>query len=592
MVAHYLVRMRTTALLALFSFLVACAASPANLARRPLPAAPLPAAAPTRDAPSHPDLDYTVRRVERGIVVELAFEGAVEGRSPLSLPSAWAGEKELYKDLQGLEATSPGARIETTSDPARPVVVHPPGAMVTIRYELPMRPELEAIDEHLSYRVLVQKHYLHAIGHALWVTPASVETRACSIHIRWTGFEQGAAVANSFGTQESEQTFTETVDHLRHAVFVVGDFRVHEATIRGKKVAIALRGKWGFQDGDLVNLVSRVVDVERAFFKDDDFDRYLVTLIPTGRGCCSYGGTGLTDSFATFVSSDLPIERRMIHLLSHELFHTWNGRRIGRQSPEELVYWFSEGFTDYYAELLSFRAGLTSLPEYVEAIDSTLRQYHLSTAKNARNEDIRSGFWSSRAVERLPYQRGLLLALLWNDRIRARGRGASLDDMMRDLFGEARDHGTVVSAEAVDRLIRPYLSEGVLPDIGKYVDRGETVPAVPGALGPCVKLTEVPIGPFDLGFDEKATDAAGVVSGVVKGGAAERAGLRNGMKIRRSRWSSDPTKKATLTVIDKKRERTIEYFPQGTPVKVPQYRIDEKAYARDPARCEAPIKGQ
>lgn len=591
MIAHYLVRMRSTALLPLVLLLVACAAAKVAPGRRPPVVTPSPAAS---SAPSAPvaDLDYIVRRVEQGLVLELTFQGQDDGRTHLVLPNAWAGERELYKDLRGLEATSPGAHIEAGSDPAQPVVVHPPGATVSIRYELTKQPELESIDEHLSYRVLVQRDYFHAIGHALWVTPASFEKKPCSIRIRWEGFPPGAAVANSFGTGAKEQTFRETTDHLRHAVFVVGDFRVHDATIRGKKIAIALRGKWGFRDEELVDLVSRVVDVERAFFRDDDFDRYLVTLIPTGRDCCSYGGTGLTDSFATFVSSNLPIERRMTHLLSHELFHTWNGRRIGRQSPEELVYWFSEGFTDYYAELLSFRAGLTSFPEYVEAIDAVLRQYHLNPAKTAGNEDIQKGFWKSRAVERLPYQRGLLLAMLWNDRVRSQGKGASIDDMMRDLFAEARDRGTVVSAETVDRLMRPYLPDGVSADIGKYVDNGEIVPVAPGALGPCVKLTEASIGPFDLGFDEKATDAAGVVTGVVKGGAAERAGLRNGMKLRRSRWSSDPTKKATLTVIDKKRERTIEYFPQGKPVKVPQYRIDEKAYAVDPARCEAPAKGR
>jgi predicted metalloprotease with PDZ domain len=571
--------------------LVACSA-PRGVAR-PRTSPPVTSGA-TAESASSVDLDYVVRRAPRpdgtsALVVEATFPGLGTGRTELLLPDAWAGEKELYRDIAALDATSPGAHIEPSADPSRRVVVHPPGAMVSIRYELPQAPERASIDEHRAYRVLVQAAYVHAIGFGLWVTPALDGQAPRTIRIRWADFPAGTVIANSFGAGLSDQRFSETLDRFRHAVFVAGDFRLHEATIRGKKVSVALRGKWGFEDAALVDLVARVVDVERAFFEDDDFERFLVTLIPTGEGCCSYGGTGLTDSFATFVTSDLPIERRMIHLLSHELFHTWNGRRIGRQHPEELVYWFSEGFTDYYAELLSFRAGLLSFDAYVDAMNATLRQYHLSPARNAPNEAVLKDFWNDRAIERLPYERGRLLALLWDDRIRTRKEGASLDDVMRDLFRAARDTGAVVSADTIDRLVRAYVPDGVAADIARYVDRGETVPAPPGALGPCVRLASVPIGPFELGFDEKVTDEEGEVVGVVRGSAAERAGLRDGMKLRRSKWSMDPTRPAVLTVREGDRDRTIEYLPQGAPVLVPQYRLDEKAYAASPATCTEPL---
>lgn len=97
---------------------------------------------------------------------------------------------------------------------------------------------------------------------------------------------------------------------------------------------------------------------------------------------------------------------------------------------------------------------------YVDSINSTLRQYHLSPAKNATDDAVAKGFWSDRAIERVPCQRGHLLALMWNDRTRAQGKGASIDNFMRDLFVAARDHGTVVSAASLDALTNPYLPEG------------------------------------------------------------------------------------------------------------------------------------
>jgi hypothetical protein len=60
------------------------------------------------------------------------------------------------------------------------------------------------------------------------------------------------------------------------------------------------------------------------------------------------------------------------------------------------------------------------------------------------------------------------------------------------------------------------------------------------------------------------------------------------MKLRRSKWSMDPTRPVVLTVRDGDRDRTIAYLPQGKPVLVPQYRLDDQAYAASPATCTEP----
>jgi predicted metalloprotease with PDZ domain len=582
----------------LLVFLCACAAEP----RPAVPSLERMAGRPVVAEPSNenaPDLGYVVRRVEDAggryrLVIEVSFAGHASGRTPLQLPDAWAGEKELYRDIGALEATSARTSLEPGEDAGKRTLVHPPGARVALRYEIRQTDELERIEHDRAYRLLAQKDYFHTIGYAMWVTPAWKDDEPRSIRIRWEGFPKGTVLATSFGSGSGDdavaQSFTDSLSRFRHAVYAAGDFRLHTVDVRGRPVSVALRGKWGFSDEDFVDLVERIVDVERAFFADDDFERFLVTLIPTGTGCCSYGGTGLTNSFATFVASDLPIEGRMKHLLAHELFHTWNGRKIPRQDPEELVYWFSEGFTDYYADLLLFRSGLISFEEYVEVYNRVLRTYHLSPAKNAPNRAVLESFWTDRAVERMPYQRGNLLAHLWEERIRAAGTGASIDDMVRDLFVEARTKQAVVSAETLDRLSRPYLADGLASDIARYVDEGETIPASPKALGPCARLESRAIGPFVLGFDEEATDRAGAIAGVVRGGPAHRAGARDGMKLRRSAWSTDPTRPVTLTVLDGAKERVIEYLPQGARVAVPQYVVDARAYAADRARCEAPLR--
>ena len=50
------------------------------------------------------------------------------------------------------------------------------------------------------------------------------------------------------------------------------------------------------------------------------------------------------------------------------------GQLIGGVEDERL-YWFSEGFTDYYASLLLLRAGLISLEDHVAGYNSLIKEY-------------------------------------------------------------------------------------------------------------------------------------------------------------------------------------------------------------------------
>lgn len=586
-----------------FAVLLSCAA-PRSVERPPVEAAHVPPAVehtgPTPSPVPKPDVDFVVKREPRGdteaIVVEVRFPGDTSGRTEVALPSEWGGQKELWRELSGIAPIGEGVTLSPGSSEKMRILSHAPGAEVGLRYEFEGTPDLESIGDGRNYRPIVQKRYFHFIGHALFAVPKAADDRQEPIAIHWRGLGPADHVADSFGVDERDQSFMATLSELEHAVYVGGDFRIRRTEVRGKPIFVAMRGTWGFSDDDFVGLVTKAVDIERAFFGDDDFDRFLVTLIPTGKGCCSYGGTGLTNSFATFIASDLPVEGRLEHLLTHELFHTWNGRRIQRQEPEELVYWFSEGFTDYYANLLSFRAGLQTFPEYVAQYDSILRQYYLSSARNAPNEAVKNAFWSDRAIERLPYQKGDILAHEWSLRIReattekSGRKPASFDDVMRDLFHAAMTQHAVVSASEIDTLVRPYLADGVAHDIVKYVDRGETLVPSARALGPCARLVHTSLGPFELGFDEKATDEAGALAGVVKNGPAWRAGARDGMKLRHSKWSSDPTHPVELTVVKGDDKRVIKYLPQGKAIQVPQYELDERRYERDREGCEAALR--
>jgi predicted metalloprotease with PDZ domain len=343
-----------------------------------------------------------------------------------------------------------------------------------------------------------------------------------------------------------------------------------------------MRGDWKFSDEEFFGLVEKIVRAQRSFWNDHDFPYYLITLIPTGEQCCSYGGTGLTNSFATFISTNTGIDLRMKYLLAHELLHTWIGQKISitdtPDQPEALLYWFSEGFTDYYTRELLLRAGLITLDEYIADYNKKIYDYYVSPARNAPNARVPQEFWKDRFVGKLPYQRGDLLAHRWNAGIKtAHEERFSLDDMMRYILGLTKTSGLVVSDTALNRVIQPYLTQEILGDLRKYIEKGETIPLDANALGPEVRLKEVAMGPFDLGFDFDASHAQRRITGVQKNGPAFKAGLRNGQLLKgMSIYWNDPAKEVEFKIEDNGGEKKIRYLPVGKKSKIPQYcRIGE-----------------
>ena len=81
---------------------------------------------------------------------------------------------------------------------------------------------------------------------------------------------------------------------------------------------------------------------------------------------------------------------------------------------------------------------------------------------------------------------------------------------------------------------------------------------------------------FDTGFDHETTLQKGIVSGVRPGGPAERAGLRDGMKL--ARWSVNfgaVDQPIQITVHDEAGDHALSYLPHGATVH--GYRLERRA---------------
>jgi predicted metalloprotease with PDZ domain len=339
---------------------------------------------------------------------------------------------------------------------------------------------------------------------------------------------------------------------------------------------VALFGRWSFADGEFVDLATNVATTGREFFADFTKPHYLISAIPVGGepGSSSLGGTGLTNSFALFMTSGASLASdgsgvgSVDWLLSHELFHEWNGHVIQLAQPEQLCYWFSEGFTDFYARRLLYRSGRIGRDEYVASWNSKLQAFAANPARAVPAERVREAFWSDRNVGEVPYQRGDLVALFVDAAIRAQSRGErSLDELMRALVARGHAGAPPFDTDGLCDVIAEFAGRATADAVMRWALEGQEAPLESDALGPEFELVPATFARFETGFDHEASLASGTVRGVHPGGPAERAGLRDGMHVRS--WSirhGAPEQPIVLRVREAGMEREISYLPRGTDV--------------------------
>jgi predicted metalloprotease with PDZ domain len=521
--------------------------------------------------------------------VTLRVRGEDDGTTRLGVAPDWGGVENCERFVHDLRVRDAAGRIcDVTTDPAAPHgwdVKHEPGADLIATYEL--RPETpDPLGESRThYEPVVRDDLLHLIGETGFIYPVWLEDRpSVDISFGWEGFkENGWTTVSSFDAERGEMR--RPLQKFRHAMFMAGKIRVIDRDIRGGKLRTAIYGDdWAFKDAELADLIERVVGVEREFVGDFGDPYFLVSVVPMGPratpGSFSMGGTGLTNCFALFlppgtsVATDSPHRNGILRLLAHEYFHTWNGGKIETEEPEQLVYWFSEGFTDFYASRLLRRAGLISNSEWTDRLNETIKKLWLNPAATEPATTIQKEFWTRNDVQQLPYQRGELVALMLDEEIRRASDGKkSLDDLFRDVLADARN-GEKSETERLLRRVAAWTGEDFAAKLRRIVVDG-AMPEPPERISePAAERAIIERHRFEPGFDVDGSLKDKVVSGVREGSAAFAAGLRDGQKIKGvSIYHGDPDKEIVINVVNNGDVSTVKYLPRGAAVAMPVFRL-------------------
>ncbi|HYK81879.1 MAG TPA: PDZ domain-containing protein [Gemmatimonadales bacterium] len=231
----------------------------------------------------------------------------------------------------------------------------------------------------------------------------------------------------------------------------------------------------------------------------------------------------------------------MVPLMSHEYFHLFNVKRI---RPVELwpydyraeqytpLLWWSEGVTDYYADLTNIRSGLWPAAQFLHNTEQDMEQVE-AAPEPWSEEDGSIATWINEVFvnsSQLYYPKGALTGFLLDISLRdATDNRHSLDDVMRALYTRFYQRQRGFGTADLLALLREFGMPDAPAFYQHYIQGRDPLPyeTVFPRAGIAVER-EATSNPF-LGVNAQPNDQGKlVVQGVVPGSAAEAAGLAAG----------------------------------------------------------------
>ncbi len=293
----------------------------------------------------------------------------------------------------------------------------------------------------------------------------------------------------------------------------------------------------------------------RGLAAEPPFERYVFMLNAVDDG---HGGLEHRASTALIAPRrDLPQRDKpetndgyvsLLGLISHEYFHTWNVKRLRpqefasydytRENYTELL-WFFEGFTSYYDDLFLLRAGLIDAARYLRLIGSTVTGVLGAPGRKVQSVAQASfDAWVKyyRADENTPnatisyYTKGSLVALALDLALRGDGHG-SLDDVMRRLW--AASSGGPIKEADIAAALAAVSGRSFSKELAAWVHGTDELP-LQSLLASAGVAWQQPAATLAqrLGLRVNESALTGVkVSHVLRGGAAQRAGLSVGDEL-------------------------------------------------------------
>lgn len=480
----------------------------------------------------------STRTAIRTIGVAMTFEVRSARPVLLSVPAWTPGSYEIRnfaKYLSGFSAAAGSASLQWDKHDHDTWRVRPAGpGPVTVRYDV----RADTLENASAW---TQREFAFFNGTNVFMYPENAgydfaSSVSLKIPASWnvvTGMS-GSSATRTY----SSANYHDLVDHP----FFVGRFDVDSSEVAGVQVRIATYPSLSVAANTkavIWNQIRKIIPPAAAVFGETPFKTYTIlqvvdSLFP-GAAALEHENSELAIMSPEFLGSVT-----LAGLHAHEFFHAWNVKRLRpaemvpyeyeRPQPTTLL-WVSEGITDYYADLALVRSGVAT-PEQFYFLTLSKYEEVLSAESIESLEDLSLSAWlsGSGGGGALYYPKGALAGLMLDIAIReASGNGASLDNVMRDLYTRTYKQQKGFTGEqwwaSVSRHANGKSFSGFY---SRYVDGRERFPLDSVLRIAGLRLEETVFRIPRIGVSLQEDSIGSKVFAVEPGGPASAAGIKEG----------------------------------------------------------------
>ncbi|MDB5583025.1 MAG: peptidase [Bradyrhizobium sp.] len=443
---------------------------------------------------------------------------------------------------------------------------------VTVRYRLSITNSANPRGAAPPYELRSDDAAFSGAARAFLALPDTTIPLKVSLKWNLTALGKGAIGLSSFGVGDVDSAAPILTTDLDQAFFMGGQAGAYPARPNAQGFSSAWQGKPPFDSRALMLWTERLYGHYLQFFGARDTRPFSVFLRsnPINPG----GGVQMLNSFVGTFGPQTNAEK-LKGTLAHEMVHVFVGGLETfsggvKTGLDQNSSWYSEGLAVFYERMLPLRFGQISPDAFLEDLNSTAGRYYTDVLINTPNPEIAKRFWADTRVRVLPYDRGSLYFATVDNKVRKATNGAkSLDDLVLAML-DRRAHGLPMDEAAWRTLIHGVLGQKGLDEFQAML-AGAVIDVPSDSFGPCFTRTSVPLRRYELGFDPKVLiEPERTVRGLIRGSAAEKAGLRNDDRILApvSQDAIQADQKANLTLKIKRGTEviTITYLPRGETV--------------------------
>ncbi|MDP2412413.1 M61 family metallopeptidase [Daejeonella sp.] len=263
-----------------------------------------------------------------------------------------------------------------------------------------------------------------------------------------TGLEKVTSKPNTF--------YAPDFDVLYDSPFEVGNQDIFEFVAEEVRHEVAMYGRGNYNKEILKRDMAKIVTEQTRTFGINPNKRYvfIVHNFNSGSGGLEHLNSTVLGASRNSYNTETGL-LRFLGLVSHEYFHIWNVKRLrpialGPFNYEQENYtrnlWIAEGFTAYYQDIYTKRAGLQSPDRYLMNLAASISS--VENQPGNRIETVSDASFDAWIKQYRPnensanstisyYSKGALIALIMDlETIYSTQAKAGLDEVMKAMYDE------------------------------------------------------------------------------------------------------------------------------------------------------------